>query len=83
MTNSARGRRRADWRPRPGKTPIETIQELLEYLTEEGLFDVLAEMEDTGTLAAEREKLGRVPHPAPSIPPEVRPHALLRSGGHE
>src|SRR5262249_43285214 len=37
--------------------PLEIIQELLESMTEEELFDVLAEMEDAGTLAAERERL--------------------------
>lgn len=41
---------RFDW-------PLETIHELLEYLTEEELFDVLTEMEDAGTLAVERERL--------------------------
>ena len=35
---------------------LEMIRELLEYCTEEELFDLLSEMEEVGTLDGERER---------------------------
>ena len=49
--------------------PQTFIGELLEYCTEEELVDILSEMENAGTLAAERERLKAEPpaHPEPAV----------------